>query len=116
MRRERFEQLVEEAVASLPRRFKNHFDNITIMVDDTHPDSPYILGIYHGVPLQHRGPYYGNVPPDVITIYQRPIESICRTEEDIRVKVREVVIHEVGHYFGFSEKQLRDIERENGTE
>ncbi len=116
MRRERFEQLVEEAVLSLPRRFKKQFDNITIMVDDRHPDSPYILGIYHGVPLQHRGPYYGNVPPDVITIYQKPIESICRTEEEIRLKVKEVVHHEVGHYFGFSEIQLRDIEREENKD
>ncbi len=116
MQREQFENLVEEAVRSLPRRFKKQFDNITIMVDDIHPDSPYILGIYHGVPLQHRGPYYGNVPPDVITIYQRPIERICRTEEQVRSQVRKVVIHEVGHYFGFSETQLREIEAEDSTE
>ena len=110
MQRERFELLVEEAVRSLPRRFRKHMENISVLIDDWHPESRNILGIYHGVPYQHRGPFYGNVAPDVITIYQRPIERICRTEEEIRRKVREVVVHEVGHYFGFSERQLRDIE------
>jgi predicted Zn-dependent protease with MMP-like domain len=110
VQRERFEQLVEEALSSLPRFFRKHLENISVMVDDQHPDSRYILGIYHGVPYQHRGPYYGNVAPDVITIYQRPIEHICSTEEEIRRKVREVVVHEVGHYFGLTEPQLREIE------
>ena len=116
MQRERFERLVEEAVRSLPRSFLKHMENISVMVDDWHPESPNILGIYHGVPYQHRGPYYGNVAPDVITIYQRPIERICSTEQDIRNKVREVVVHEVGHYFGFSEPQLREIEKLNPDE
>ena len=71
----------------------------------------YILGHYHGVPFKHRGPFYGNIPPDVIVIYQKPIESICSTEEEIKKKVREVVFHEIGHYFGLSEKELREIER-----
>ncbi len=110
MQRERFEQLVEEALRSLPRSFRKHLKNISVLVDDWHPESRNILGIYHGVPYQHRGPYYGNVAPDVITIYQGPIERICPTEEEIRRKVREVVVHEVGHYFGFSEPQLREIE------
>ncbi len=110
MQRERFEQLVEEAVRSLPPGFLKHMENISVLVDDWHPESRNILGIYHGVPYQHRGPYYGNVAPDIITIYQRPIERICSTEQKIRQKVREVVIHEVGHYFGFSEPQLREIE------
>ena len=110
MHRERFEQLVEEALLALPPFFPHHLKNISVMVDDWHPESPHILGIYHGVPYQHRGPYYGNVAPDVITIYQKPIERICITDVEIRRKVREVVVHEVGHYFGFSETQLREIE------
>ena len=120
MERERFEAYVEEALAGLPGKFKKLMENIAVIVEDMPPrevyektgTSPYnlILGTYHGVPFKHRGPYYGNIPPDVIAIYQKPIEHICRTEEEIKEKVREVVIHEIGHYFGFSDKELRELE------
>ncbi|RPI98278.1 MAG: hypothetical protein EHM31_11950, partial [Candidatus Aminicenantes bacterium] len=49
--------------------------------------------------------------PDVIVIYQRPIESISRSDEDIKDHVRDTVLHEVGHYFGLGEAELREIER-----
>jgi predicted Zn-dependent protease with MMP-like domain len=118
MDKDQFEKLVEEALSSLPRKFRKYLQNLTVMVEDRPPrDSPAgrrtlgtLLGLYHGVPLQHRGPYYGNVPPDVIIIYQKPIESVCATDEQVKDRVREVVLHEVGHYFGLSEEELRDIE------
>jgi predicted Zn-dependent protease with MMP-like domain len=120
MRREAFEQLVEEALEQIPEEFTALFDNITVQVQDRAPQdvhkqtgtSPHslILGIYHGVPLKHRGPFYGNTPPDVITIYQKSIEDICISDEDIKNKIKEVVLHEVGHYFGLKEKDLKDIE------
>lgn len=120
MKRERFERLVEEALEEIPEKFTKLFENITVMVQDRAPRDVHrqtgtshhslILGTYHGVPYKHRGPYYGNTPPDVITIYQESIERICSTDDDIKIKVREVVLHEVGHYFGLKEKDLRDIE------
>jgi predicted Zn-dependent protease with MMP-like domain len=123
MERERFEHLVEEAVDSLPQRFKKLIQNVAVIVED-YPSRDTrrsvgarsrssLLGLYHGVPFRHRGPYYGNTPPDVIVIYQKPIENICVTEDDVRARVRDVVIHEVGHYFGFSDRELREIERED---
>lgn len=121
MERERFEELVEEALDSLPRKFKKHLHNVAVIVDNRAPwgvrrktgTSPFstLLGLYHGVPLKHRGSYYGNVPPDVIVIYKEPIERLCSSEEEIRKKVREVVLHELGHYFGLSERELNDIEK-----
>jgi len=79
--------------------------------------SPFeLLGLYQGIPLDRRGFYYGNVLPDKITLFQIPIESGCKTKEEIEVKVREVVIHEVGHYFGLSDKRLRELESEEGEE
>jgi predicted Zn-dependent protease with MMP-like domain len=86
------------------------------MVEDQPPASrrgalSSLLGIYHGVPFRHRGPYYGNTPPDVIVIYQQPIESVSSSDEEIRERIREVVFHEIGHYFGLSEADLRDIEK-----
>jgi predicted Zn-dependent protease with MMP-like domain len=123
MKKEDFEKLVEEALSGLPRKFKKLIENLVVMVEEEAPleayrqtgSSPFsrILGTYHGVPFKHRGPYYGNIPPDVITIYQKPIEEICSTEKEIRDEVRKVVIHEVGHYFGFSDNELREIEEEN---
>jgi len=121
MEREKFEKLAEEALAQVPKKFKKYINNLALIVEQKPSreiyrrtgSSPFssILGHYHGVPFKHRGPFYGNIPPDVIVIYQKPIENICSTEEEIKKKVREVVFHEIGHYFGLSEKELEEIER-----
>lgn len=111
---------MEKALAEVPKKFKKYIKNVTFIVEEkpcreVFPGariSPYssVLGLYHGVPFKHRGPYYGNLPPDVIVIYKKPIESICSSEEELKEKVREVVFHEIGHYFGLSEEELREIE------
>ncbi len=123
MKKEKFEKLVEEAMAMLPKKFKKFIDNLAVIIEEKPPaevyrqtrSSPYsrILGLYHGVPFKHRGPYYGNLPPDVIVIYQEPIEEICNSEEEVKHKVKEVVFHEVGHYFGLSDEELREIESDS---
>ncbi len=119
--RREFEDLVVLALKRLPRFFKEKMKNVDVVVEDRAPRdilsqmglrSPYdLLGLYQGIPLDRRGFYYGNVLPDKITLFQTPIESICQTQEDIKEKVREVVIHEVGHYFGLDDKRLRELER-----
>ena len=121
MEREKFEKLAEEALAQIPKKFKKLISNLAVIVEEKASREIFektgstplssILGHYHGVPFKHRGPFYGNISPDVIVIYQKSIESICSTEEEIKKKVREVVFHEIGHYFGLSEKELREIER-----
>ena len=122
MDHEAFAQLVKESVADLPKEFKKLLKNIAVIVEEEPgpeerarfgPSGRTLLGLYHGVPYKHRGPYYGNLPPDVIVIYKRPIESICNTEDEVRSQVRDTVIHEVGHYFGFSDRELREIEHGN---
>ena len=123
MKKEKFEKLVEEALVDLPKEFKKLIKNLVVIVEnEAHPEAyrqtgthPFsrILGTYHGIPFKHRGPYYGNYPPDVIAIYQKPIEEICFTEEEIKKEVRKVVIHEIGHYFGFSDNEMKKIEEEN---
>ncbi len=121
MDKEKFEKLVEEALTRLPKAFKKYLQNIAVIVEDYPsketrsqtgtPSYATLLGLYHGIPFKHRGPYYGNAPPDVIVLYQRPIEDLCLTDEDVKEKVKEVLLHEVGHYFGLSEKELRKIEK-----
>ena len=108
------------ALKRLPKFFKKKMKNVDVVVEDRASGellsgmglrSPFqLLGLYQGVPLDRRGFYYGNVLPDKITLFQIPIESICQTKEEIEEKVREVVIHEVGHYFGLNDEKLRELE------
>jgi len=122
MDREAFEKLVEEAMASLPKKFRDLIHNVAVIVQDYPPlhtrrrfgaiDRNDLLGLYHGVPFQHRGPGYGNLPPDVIFIFQKPIEHISATADDVRAQVQDTVVHEVAHYFGFNDAELREIESE----
>ena len=120
--REEFEEAVVSALKSLPKFIKEKMENVDVVVesrasrevlDELGLRSPSeLLGLYQGVPLDRRGFYYGNVLPDKISLFQIPIESICKTREEIEEKIREVVIHEVGHYFGLDDKKLRELERE----
>jgi predicted Zn-dependent protease with MMP-like domain len=68
-----------------------------------------LLGLYHGVPLTHRGEYYNLVAPDKISIYQEPIEDICATDDEVREQVRKTVLHELGHYFGIDDDRLHEL-------
>lgn len=111
-----FRKLVTEALDNLPEIFGKKMENIAITIEDS-PNkeilstmkisSPcFLLGLYQGIPLSRRGVGYSNVLPDKITLYQKTIESTCKNEEEIRKKIKEVVIHEIGHYFGLKEKEL----------
>ena len=122
LNRKEFEESVVSALEGLPTFFKKKMENIDVVVEDKAPQdllsemelrSPFdLLGLYQGIPLDRRGFFYGNVLPDKITLFQMPIESICRTGEEVKEKIREVVIHEVGHYFGLSDERLRELEHE----
>jgi len=124
MDKNKFEKIVDEALDSLPQDFKKRLENITVIVEDKPsrevmrrmgiPPNGVIFGLYHGVPYTHRGPFYGNIPPDVIVIYQEPIVRFSSTEAEIKQRVRDVVLHEIGHYFGLDERELRDIEKDTG--
>jgi predicted Zn-dependent protease with MMP-like domain len=68
-----------------------------------------LLGLYSGVPLPDRGHSYGNVLPDCITIFQRPIEALYPTPAAMKEAVRDTVIHEVGHYFGLDDARIEEL-------
>jgi predicted Zn-dependent protease with MMP-like domain len=116
-----FEALVTRALKTLPRRFKAKMKNIAVVVEDwadpatlkemgiEPPDTLY--GLYRGVDLTHRDSSYGNVLPDTITIYQGPIEEDSTDEAEMAEVIRDVVIHEVGHYFGLDDEAMAGLER-----
>jgi len=122
MDRERFERLVERAVESLPEEFRTRLENVDIVVEDwpAHHELASLglrhrhelLGLYQGVPLTKRGGHYGLVPPDKITIFQRPIEAKCRDDASITVEIGKVVRHEIAHHFGIGDGRLRELERD----
>jgi predicted Zn-dependent protease with MMP-like domain len=120
MTRERFERLVVEAVALIPKRFRREMQNLALVVEDEPsaalldemeiepPDSLY--GLYQGTPLPERSWAHGNTLPDRITLFQKPIEEDCEDEDEVRAVIGETLIHEVGHYFGLSEEEIEEIE------
>ena len=121
MTRETFRELVEEAIDTIPLKFARQIRNVAIVIEDQASedlmdemdldDPGDLLGLYQGTPLTERGPGYGNVLPDRITLFQRSIEEDCDNDEDeIVVAIGETLIHELGHYFGMSEEQIMDIE------
>jgi predicted Zn-dependent protease with MMP-like domain len=115
---EEFEALVADALNDLPEEIRDWLDNVAVVVaDEPTPGQlarsglgPHdlLLGLYQGVPKTRRGVTYGEVLPDKILIFQRPIEQVCRTPEQVREQVRRTVLHEIGHHFGMDEEQLDD--------
>lgn len=114
-----FEEIVALCFESLPEIFKTNIDNVQFSVEDyptrdhlakiKHASKYSLLGLYEGVPRKFRGVGYGMsaMVPDRITLFQKNIESVSRDEVDMRSKIREVLMHEIGHYFGMNEEEIR---------
>src|SRR3989344_833236 len=114
---QKFRKLVEEALDSLPEEYGKKLDNVGVVVEDLPtpaqrmklrlPPWALLFGLYEGVPQTRRGGNYAMVLPDKITIFKNSILAVARSEEEIKAQVRAVVIHEIGHHFGLSDKDLR---------
>jgi predicted Zn-dependent protease with MMP-like domain len=108
--RRRFEELVVEALDSLPAWVLVRLENVEVIVEDRPPrDEPGLLGRYHGIPLTERRNYAG-VLPDTITLYRRTIEREVRDDDELRRVIAHTVEHEVAHFFGISDDRLRDLD------
>lgn len=114
MTRRRFQQLVEQALQRLPRRFREKLANIAVIIEDYPPpelereEEDRLMGLYVGTPLTERSVAEAH-PPDCVYIFQKNVEEVCGTDEEIREEVRLTVLHELGHHFGLSEEELEDI-------
>lgn len=121
MNRRKFERFVDEAMQQLPPALSNRIDNLAVRVENRPtpaqlrrwdvPIGTMLLGFYEGVPLPDRTADYGLVPPDVIYVFQKAIEEICSTEDEIRDEVRRTVWHEIAHHFGIDDERLEEMGR-----
>lgn len=119
-------ELVAEALDSLPKEFRRRMKNVAVLVEDvpaeqrereknvaprprSAPPRTLVLGHFIGTATTQKSVFDVPRGPDHVILYQKNIEAVCRGEEAIREQVRLTVIHEVGHYFGMSEEQLRDV-------
>jgi predicted Zn-dependent protease with MMP-like domain len=124
MERERFVEVVREVVEHLPELFRKRIENVAVLVEDypaaqhPRPRAPrprsgapreLLLGLFVGVPRTEKSVFHSPAGPDHIVLYQKNIEAICRTEAEVREQIRRTVLHELGHYFGMTEEQLRGL-------
>jgi len=112
--RPQFEAIVGEALDRLPVRFSELMSNVSVHVQES-PDRQTLLdlgldprnstlyGLYTGVPLDRRGGWYGNVLPDVIVLYRRPLLHGCSSRNQLIRQIQLTLLHEIGHHFGFTD-------------
>lgn len=117
---ETFRELVREAIEDMPARFRHNLENVAFIVEQEPSvdqlrrqnlsEQETLLGLYEGVPHPERGRYQF-VPPDRITIFQRPIERRVTSMADLEEQVYRTVYHEIAHHFGMNEARVRKAER-----
>jgi predicted Zn-dependent protease with MMP-like domain len=116
--REEFAKVVEGVLDALPDEFRNCIHNLVVLVEDLPPGQSAIqfgiptrrtLGVFHGVPRTRRSIFDLPTGPDYVILYQKNIEAVCSSEAELRDQIRRTVIHEIGHYFGMDEEQLKDV-------
>jgi predicted Zn-dependent protease with MMP-like domain len=110
MSRERFEELVAEALDAVPAELATLMDNCAVFVEDEAPaDDPDLLGLYDGTPLTQRGSEYLMQLPDRITIFRNPTLDMCGSEEEVVAEVNITVVHEIAHHFGIDDERLHEL-------
>jgi predicted Zn-dependent protease with MMP-like domain len=118
------EELAQRALETIPGQLKQHLGPVVIRVEEFPDeeteeamglDSPFdILGLYRGVALPHKSISDPRPDLDMVFLYRRPIlDYWCETGEDLARVVRHVLIHEIGHHFGFSDEDMARIEAED---
>ena len=107
-----FEEAIDDALNALPADLRAAMSNVEIVVEDESPDGRPLLGLYRGVPLPRRTSTYSGVLPDKISIFRGPITRLAAGDADrLRREVRHVVLHEIAHHFGISDKRLSELDR-----
>lgn len=117
-----FEKIVNETIKNLPLEFASRMENVDVLIEDwpnnfdmasiqRHPGKSLLFGLYRGVPKTKRGNYYSGVLPDKITIFAGPILLVSKDKEDAKRRIKDTVLHEIGHHFGLSDEQIYKVQR-----
>ena len=114
-----FDRLVRDAIHELPQNLKERLSNVSVVVEDKPSSSvlgklrllpnTMLLGLFQGVPLNKKSVWHSGTLPEKITVYQKNIEAICRSEEEIKRRIIKVVRHEVAHFVGFTEEEIKGM-------
>jgi predicted Zn-dependent protease with MMP-like domain len=109
MSRQRFEELVGDALDLIPVDLAAAIDNVVVLVADRHPEELDLLGLYEGVALTERDSTYAGALPDTITIYRDALLDMCDSEGEVVEEVAITVIHEIAHHFGIDDDRLHEL-------
>jgi len=119
-----FCDVVQQVVETLPEAFQPYLENVVVDVreqpesedwdrlqqrDDAPREDTLLLGLFTGVPITEQS--YGQQYPNSIRIFRRPLEQVSRDREELTKNIRETVLHELAHHFGFDEDQVEAMER-----
>jgi predicted Zn-dependent protease with MMP-like domain len=110
MSRQRFDELVSDALDLIPAELASAIDNVVVLVEARNEEEPDILGLYQGIALTERDSWYaaGSLP-DTITIYRDALLESCDTEQEVVDEVAITVIHEIAHHFGIDDDRLHEL-------
>jgi predicted Zn-dependent protease with MMP-like domain len=117
---ELFYNLAMKALKSLPKEFTDRLTGVEIVVEDfadqdtlnaMEIDSPWnLLGLYSGIPLDRKSVFYQSPYPERIYLYKKPIMQFARSGGNLYSTIRGVLLHEIGHHFGFDDDLLEEME------
>ena len=114
-----FDRLVIDAINELPQDLKDRLSNVSVVVEDKPSSSVLgklrlmpnmmLMGLFQGIPLNKKSVWHSGTLPEKITIYQKNIEALCRSEKEIKRRIKNVVRHEVAHFVGFTEEEIKEM-------
>ena len=114
-----FEEIINAAVANLPKQYVDHLANVAFIIEDEPTPSQRqqlalrrdqsLFGLYEGVPLAARQGA-SKLLPDKITLFKTPLEQASHSLAELRSRISRTVWHEVAHYYGLNHSQIRDLE------
>jgi predicted Zn-dependent protease with MMP-like domain len=107
--RREFEELVADALDTIPPELAAAMDNVVVLVEARNADEPDLLGLYEGIALTERTSDYGGVLPDRITLFQEAILDVCDDRDEVVHEVAVTVVHEIAHHFGIDEDTLHEL-------
>jgi predicted Zn-dependent protease with MMP-like domain len=114
-----FDGIVKKALRRIPQEIHEYLNNIVITVQKRpsrqmreemalDPDEP-LLGLFEGVPLIERSVTSPPLYPDIIYLFQEPLEAMCETLEELQEEIEVTVVHEVAHFVGMTEERLAEL-------